>query len=204
MLPFLFDPAQTALRNHNFAQGGLNLQIDGGRDGPYVLGGTCSRTSVSKSVCEDNDGVWRGIGADDPSELQRDLAQCWQVSQAIYRNDPAGYADNRISMGSTDAVAQRNELFKLMVNRTLDYDIDDTDTELLIVSEEFSTINQLGRVEHLRLQPRRPYQRTRPRHPRVAEGSPLHGLHTLRDPQPIPEIQEPHQPNPNELQAQQP
>ena len=67
MLPYLTNPEQPSIRSFNFTQIGLNLQLDGGLNGPCNFGTSCSHIPVSKSVCEDNGGVWWGAGATDPS-----------------------------------------------------------------------------------------------------------------------------------------
>lgn len=140
--PYLVDPAQESLRDYNFTQGGLNIQTNGGRNGPCVFfGSSCSHTPIAKSVCEDNGGVWWGVGADDPSVLKSDLAQCWEVNQAIYDDDPANYDNNRIVMSPTSSQAARNEAFKLVRNQALDYDVS-IDTGVETVSEEFYAIDQ--------------------------------------------------------------
>ena len=141
LLPYLLDPAQPGLRDYNFAQGGLNLQAGGGRNGPCVIASTCSHTPVSKTVCEDNGGVWWGEGADSPEVIQGDLEQCWQVNQAIYRDDPANYEDNRRDMSATVYQAVRNEDYKLVRNETLDYDIA-TDDAVEVKSIEFYRVDQ--------------------------------------------------------------
>lgn len=140
--PYLTDPAQPAIRDINFTQGGLNIQVNGGRNGPCVFfGNSCSHTPVSKTVCEDNGGVWWGTGADDPSVLAPNLQQCWQVNQAIYANDSANYNTNRIAMGATAYQAVRNAHYKLVINRALDYDIA-TDSGQEVETEEFYRIDQ--------------------------------------------------------------
>ena len=68
MLPYLTSTTADSQRSFNFAQGGLNIQLNGGRNGPCVIG-QCSHTPVSKSVCEDNGGVWWGQGADNPEVI---------------------------------------------------------------------------------------------------------------------------------------
>ena len=141
LLPYLLDPAQPGLRDYNFAQGGLNLQAGGGRNGPCVIASTCSHTPVSKTVCEDNGGVWWGEGADSPEVIQGDLEQCWQVNQAIYQDDPANYEDNRRDMSATVYQAVRNEDYKLVRNETLDYDIA-TDDAVEVKSTEFYRVDQ--------------------------------------------------------------
>ena len=141
MLRYLRDPAATSRRKINFAEGGLNIQLNGGRNGPCMLGTTCSHTPVTKSVCEDNGGIWWGKGADPTLVLKVDLEQCWQVNQAIYENDPANYAQNKAVMANTSYRTVRNKNFKLVRNETLDYD-PPNDTSVLVSTEEFYRINQ--------------------------------------------------------------
>lgn len=66
MLPYLRDPEQRSLRDWNYTEVGANLQVDGAINNPCVISGGCTQIPVSKSVCEDNNGVWWGEGADDP------------------------------------------------------------------------------------------------------------------------------------------
>jgi hypothetical protein len=141
MLRYLQNPAATARRRINFAEGGLNIQANGGRNGPCILGTTCSHTPVTKSVCEDNGGTWWGKGADPTLVLKVDLEQCWQVNQAIYENDPANYAQNKAAMADTSYRTVRNDSFKLVRNEVLDYD-PPNDTSILVSTEEFYRINQ--------------------------------------------------------------
>lgn len=141
MLGYLTEADQASVREFNFAQGGLNMQANGGRNGPCVFAATCSHTPIGKGVCEDNGGVWWGVGADDPSILKKDLEQCWQVNQAIYANDSVNYEANRVPMGWTVYQAVRNDHFKLLRNRALDYDVA-TDSGVEVVSEELYLINQ--------------------------------------------------------------
>ncbi len=124
LLPYLTNPAQGSIRTFNFTQGGLNLQANDGRNGPCVFNGdSCSHTPTSKTVCEDNGGVWWGVGADDPSVLAPGIENCWQVNQAIYAADSANYEANRIAMLPTVYQAVRDDRFKLVRNWALDFDI---------------------------------------------------------------------------------
>src|SRR5690606_4512702 len=145
MLPYLRDPAQSALRDYNFTQGGLNIQRDEGRNGPCVIGTACSHTPVNKTVCEDNGGVWWGQGADNTTELvdynSGNLEQCWQVNQAIYYSDPASYDSQRVEMGWTRYQAIRNEHYKLVHNHALGYDPLSDDAQDLY-SIEFYRVDQ--------------------------------------------------------------
>ncbi len=141
MLPYLTDANHASIRAFNYTQGGLNLQANGGRNGPCVISGQCSHTPMSMDICLDNNGTWWGVGAFQPGVIQGDLEQCWQVNQAIYHDDPGNYATNRVAMGATDYRAIRNEHFKLVRNSTHDYDpVMDAAKE--VVTEEFYAINQ--------------------------------------------------------------
>lgn len=141
MLRYLRNPDATGRRKINYAEGGLNIQVNGGRNGPCVIATTCSHTPVTKSVCEDNTGTWWGKGADPALVLKVDLEQCWQVNQAIYENDPANYPANKLIMANTTYRTVRNDQFKLVRNETLDYD-PPTDTSILVSTEELYRINQ--------------------------------------------------------------
>lgn len=151
LLPYLLNPEQESLRQFNFTQGALNLQKDGGRNGPCAIGSLCSHTPVNKGVCEDNGGVWWGQGADDSNATaainnlgfssEEGLEMCWQVNQAIYQLDPDNYSDNRKNIATTYAVAVRNEHYKLVRNEFTDYDIA-SDTHVTIETEELYEINQ--------------------------------------------------------------
>lgn len=141
MYPYLVDPAHPSIRAFNFTRGGLNLQANGGRNGPCVIGTQCSHTPMTKAICEDNNGTWWGVGADPGSVIKGDLEQCWQVNQVIFHQDPTAYATNKVTMGPTDYRAIRNEHFKLVRNATTDYD-PATDAGVDVVSEELYLVNQ--------------------------------------------------------------
>ena len=57
MLPYVVNPHQASIRTWNFSQVGTNLQANGAINGPCVISGGCTQIPVSKSVCEDNNGV---------------------------------------------------------------------------------------------------------------------------------------------------
>lgn len=142
MMPYLTDPAPAGVREINFAQGGLNIQANGAVNGPCVFNGnSCSHTPVSKTVCEDNGGVWWGKGADHPDVLQGDLDQCWEVNRAIYEADSASYASNRIEMAPTVYQTVRNDRYKLVRNWALDFD-PATYSGQGVETEEFYRIDQ--------------------------------------------------------------
>ncbi|MCK9539328.1 sulfatase-like hydrolase/transferase [Dokdonella sp.] len=143
MLPYLRNSNQASLRDVNFTEGGLNLQANGARNGPCVIGGQCTHTPMSKSICIDNGGAWWGVGADVGGEvLVGDLEHCWQVNQAIYHDDPVNYETNKKAMGATTYRAVRNDHFKLVRNEWMEYDIA-SDDGVEKDSEELYHVNQL-------------------------------------------------------------
>lgn len=143
MLAYLTNPAQESIREFNFAQGAPNLQVNGAVNGPCVMGTMCSHTPMTKSVCYDNGGKWWGVDADtnDPDILAGDLEHCWEVNQAIYHDNPANYLDNKLTMGWVEYRAIRNDDYKLVRNRAMDYD-PDSDAGVEVSTEEFYRINQ--------------------------------------------------------------
>ncbi len=147
LLPYLINPSQPSLRDYNFTQGGFNIQKDGAHNGPCVFGGgdgrpgTCSQTPVSKSVCEDNGGVWWGIGATNGSTYGGGLAECWQVNQVIWEHEGANYATKRVLQSPQTYSAVRNDKYKLVDNQWTDYDVQ-TNSPVNVVSIEFYQINE--------------------------------------------------------------
>jgi len=135
MLPYLTTPDMPSIRDVNFAQGDLNIQVGGGRNGPCVIGGQCTHTPTNAGVCADNGGEWWGIGSADPKEY------CWEVNQAIYHQDPAAYDEAKVKMAWTRYQALRNDNYKLVRNYTTDYD-PKTDGSVEVVSEELYRIDQ--------------------------------------------------------------
>ena len=146
MLAYLTNPDQTPLRPYNFTQGGLNLQAHDAHNPPCVFVGSgspsqCSQTPLSKSVCEDNGGVWWGPGATDKSTFGGGLAECWQVNQVIWKNEGANYATKRVDQNPQKATAVRNQHYKLVVNQWTDYDIQ-TDGPIPVTSTEFYFVDE--------------------------------------------------------------
>ena len=147
LMPYLTNPQQVSLRDYNFTQGGLNIQANGAHNGPCVFpGGTgapgyCSQTPVTKSVCEDNGGVWWGVGATDPSTYGGGLAECWQVNQSLWEHVPEDYATRRVLQNPQTYEAVRNDKYKLVHNRWQDYDVKSSGP-VTVDSTEFYEINQ--------------------------------------------------------------
>lgn len=70
MLPYFENINRPSIRKYDFSLVGPNIQANGGANGPCQFPGadgdtpSCSQIPVTKSVCEDNGGVWFGQGAD--------------------------------------------------------------------------------------------------------------------------------------------
>jgi arylsulfatase A-like enzyme len=151
MLPYLTQPSHPSIRNYNFAQGGLNLQANGGNNGPCLFTaaspGSCSLTPMSKSVCQDNGGVWWGAGATDGSvpEGQRGVgyANCCEVQRAVLEQ-----SGELIKLFPNASVAIRNTDYKLVRNSTLAYERS-TDSCVVQTSNELYRIDQRSPVPKL-------------------------------------------------------
>lgn len=145
LLPYLRNPDQSPIRRTNFAQFKQNIQIDPNGNGPCVLGTSCSQTPISKSVCEDNGGVWWGEGADDPTTTgipAGGLKNCCEVNQFKSKN---GQSVVFVLPGTE---AMRDEQYKLVRSSALDYDAA-TDACVTKTTEEFFEINQAAPIPKL-------------------------------------------------------
>jgi arylsulfatase A-like enzyme len=143
MLPYLVNASQPSLRSYNYTQGGLNLQRNGGNNGPCLLGGepgSCSLTPTAKSVCEDNGGVWWGAGATDPSvpasQREQGYANCCEVQRAVL--EQSGRLISLLPIGS---VAMRNADYKLVRNTFLAWDAN-SQACVRQTSNEFYAVDQ--------------------------------------------------------------
>lgn len=143
LLPYLTKADQTSIRALNFTMGAYNLQVNGRRNGPCVISTTCTQTPLTKSVCEDNGGVWWGAGYTDPSVLvssghgsSTGYQTCCQVNQALFKNGSA-----QVSVQPVVTTAIRNKDFKLVQNTNETYD-PASDSCSNIKSNEFYAVNQ--------------------------------------------------------------
>jgi hypothetical protein len=159
MLPYLTDPGQSAIRESNFTQIGLNLQANGALNGPCQFSGSCSHIPVSKGVCEDNAGVWFGLGADGisggvpiPAE---GFKHCCEVQQWLAEQNPPQPV---LTVVPQSGVAVRNTNYKLVRNNTKDYDpianacVDIESDELYEINQD-RPLPQLDTVEAQLVQP---------------------------------------------------
>ncbi|OWT55628.1 sulfatase-like hydrolase/transferase [Candidimonas nitroreducens] len=143
ILPYLTNPGQGSLRTINFTMGGLNEQANGGRNGPCVMSTACTVIPTSKSVCEDNQGVYWGAGYDDASVIPTNppgagYATCADVNEARYKANPR---QSHLALVPESTVAIRNERYKLVVNTSVDYD-PASDGPKKVSSEELYEVNQ--------------------------------------------------------------
>ena len=146
MLPYLQNPDYPSIRKSNFTQVDLNLQANGALNGPCQFSGSCSHIPVTKSVCEDNGGVWFGAGATGTYPPSTSGAKsipssgfkyCCQVQIWLHDN---GIATTKVN--PTASMAIRNILgYKLVRNSGNDYNAssnqcyDNTSNELYVVNE---------------------------------------------------------------------
>jgi len=136
MLPYVVNPAQPSLRTTNFTQIGPNLQANGANNGPCIIGSSCTQIPVSKGVCEDNNGVWYGVGSDVEGVPAEGLLRCCNANAFLAaRNEPT------FTINPDYATAVRDDHYKLVQNRTMQYESQDVEcTE--VVTTEFYEINE--------------------------------------------------------------
>lgn len=139
VLPYLTNPGQSSLRTVNFTIGGVNLQANGGRNGPCLINSSCTQIPTSKSVCEDNGGIFWGPGHTDPSVIDESGAgykMCGEVSKALIlaNKDP-------ITILPETSMAIRDDRYKLVRNITQNYEAA-SDTFSLVTTEELYEVNQ--------------------------------------------------------------
>ncbi|MBI1813492.1 MAG: sulfatase-like hydrolase/transferase [Deltaproteobacteria bacterium] len=139
MLPYVVNPQQASIRHWNFTQIGNNLQANGAINGPCVISGGCTQIPVSKSVCEDNNGVWWGPGADDPLTAgipSTGYQFCCQVNAFRAAQDESLYNITPLS-----AVGIRNDRYKIVENTSPIYEsaeapcVETTDVEFYEINE---------------------------------------------------------------------
>ena len=63
MLPYFKNVNTPSIRKRDFTLIGPNSQANGSINGPCQFTSSCSHIPVTKSVCEDNGGIWFGEGA---------------------------------------------------------------------------------------------------------------------------------------------
>ncbi len=163
MLPYLKNPMQQSIRSFNFTQGGMNIQENGGDNGPCVLGasststGNCSQSPLDKGICEENGGVWWGPGATDPNVLATTngagVQACWQVNEAIYNSlaDKSTYSTAKVAQEPQNFYAARDTIYKYVNNSWLDYDPNNPGVGTEQTQEELYVVNESTSPETLKI-----------------------------------------------------
>jgi hypothetical protein len=153
ILSYLTNPGQASLRTINFTMSGFNLQANGASNNPCVIPGsdadhpTCTQIPISKSVCQDNLGVWWGKGYTDPSVVDNGGAgytSCAGVNQALYKagvTQSDGSTPLQASILPSSSTAIRNDNYKLVRNTSLAY-VPATDTIESQTTEEMYQIDE--------------------------------------------------------------
>lgn len=146
LMPYLINPEQSSIRKWNYNEMDPNIQADGSVNGPCLMtqGTQCSQIPVTKGVCEDNGGVWWGVGAkdsdtpDEPGPVPKKY--CCEVNQWLHSE--AATPVNRLPiifpLGST---AIRNKNYKVVHNRSKLYD-DSTNSCYDYVSNELYEVDE--------------------------------------------------------------
>lgn len=120
LLPYVENPRQEPLRPWNYTEIGVNLQANGAINGPCVISGSCTQIPVSKSVCEDNNGIWWGAGLDDPITAgapPEGFVYCCDVNEFVVANDRA----EPYGITPLIAVGVRDAHYKIVENSWNDY-----------------------------------------------------------------------------------
>jgi hypothetical protein len=139
MLPYVVNPNQGSIRPWNFTQVGVNLQAGGATNAPCAIEQSCTQIPVSKSVCEDNNGIWWGAGHD--AEITKGAPEagfkyCCEVNGFVVAK---GYDPYDIT--PLTAVAIRNDRYKIVQNSLKAYVsqaepcLDTTKTEFYEIDE---------------------------------------------------------------------
>lgn len=138
-LPYLVHPSQSSIRKSNFTEIGTNLHAGGEINGPCQYNTTtCTQIAPTQSVCKDNNGIWWGVGATDPSTAgSAGLKLCCDV--AIYQANHSETVSTDIY--PLEAFAVRNNLYKLVIN---DYHADNATPNSCVATstKEFYQINE--------------------------------------------------------------
>jgi hypothetical protein len=141
MLPYLLNPKQASIRKTNYTEIGTNLHANGAINGPCQYNTTtCTQIAPTKGVCEDNNGIWWGAGATDPSTAgipSDGLTMCCNV--AVWQADHSQPLITDIY--PLQAYGIRNDKYKLVVNNFQDYDAT-SNSCLATTSTEFYRINE--------------------------------------------------------------
>lgn len=141
LLAYLKNAAQDSIRSVNFSMNSFGLQANGERYGPCVItNSSCTQIPMSKSVCEDNQGVWWGPGYDHNSVIDnggKGYASCGEVNQALYKK-----GEPTLAIQPETNKAVRNERYKLVQLTVQHYD----ETSDAISTREVQELYEINQV----------------------------------------------------------
>lgn len=140
VLPYLTNPEQPSVRSINFTMAGFNYQANGGSNGPCVISTACTQIPTSKSVCEDNLGVWWGPGYEQDKGVVENggvgYKTCGEVNQALYSK-----GRDMLNILAEASAAIRDDRYKLVRNTTTQF-LPEIDGFKSVTTEELFEINQ--------------------------------------------------------------
>lgn len=133
LLPYLVNPRQRSIRTWNFTQAGPNLQANNGINAPCTIQNTCTQIPVTKSVCEDNGGIWWGKGSTVQGIPADGFRLCCEVN--------AWLGKDAYTIQPMSSVAIRNDSYKLVKNSYQNYDAA-SNSCVAVETDEFYAINE--------------------------------------------------------------
>jgi hypothetical protein len=136
LMPYITNPSEPSIRTWNYTEIGQNIQINNTINGPCQFVGTCSHIPVTKTVCEDNGGVWWGEGNDVDGLPAEGLTYCCEVQ--VWKAD---HNQTTTTISPDSALAIRNDDYKLVRNIVRDYNAT-TNSCQNTQTDEFYAINE--------------------------------------------------------------
>ncbi len=148
ILPYLTNPRQPSIRKTNYTEIGTNLHANGEINSPCQYNTTtCTQIAPTKGVCEDNNGIWWGPGATDPSTAgipPEGLKLCCDV--AVWQANHGQTISTNIY--PLEAFGIRNDRYKLVVNGYQAYEAT-SNSCVASTTTEFYQINEKAPVPKL-------------------------------------------------------
>jgi hypothetical protein len=149
MLPYLKTPGRASIRKTNYTEIGTNFHANGVINGPCQYGlGICTQIAPTQGVCEDNNGIWWGAGATDPSTKgipPGGFSLCCEVAAWQHDHPDPEMPQMVTNIFPLAAKAIRNNDFKLVINSYEAYDsasnscVPSSSTEFYEINEKVPT-----------------------------------------------------------------
>jgi hypothetical protein len=127
--------------------------VGGATYAPCTIGNECTQIPVSQTVCQDNNGVWWGKGYDDPTTQcpsASEAPDCQPVPadgfteccQVLAWQASANIDVSSMTITPLEAVAIRNDSYKLVQNTLTPYVPEDQSCGVQTTSNEFYAIDE--------------------------------------------------------------